>query len=144
MNLRDTFNDRNVKLNGRVKLDGRTLNATERLRVKLDGYFHLNGRIKLDGKILTIPAVSTVRLPVRLGRGILDRLSVSAKMQVTDVYTAHIKLNGAIRIDGSENLSGFGRINDRLKVFMRYCHNLNGQYRLDGSIKLNSGIPIAV
>jgi hypothetical protein len=242
-NPRDTFNDRSVKLNGRVKLDGKTVNATEKLRVKLDGYFRLNGMVKLDGAILTIKAAGTVRLPVKLGRGILDRTDVSVKPRRLDVYTARIKLNGAIRLDGSERLSGFGGvndrvlivsqtrfkdtysgvsdslhtaaatsprdryrlplklngkvrldgyakldgysgvtdkvlargttgyfevyrarlklngavkldgseglsgftgINDRLKSGLRYCHKLNGQYRLDGSIKLNSGILLAV
>ncbi|MDR3356033.1 MAG: hypothetical protein LBO04_02485 [Spirochaetaceae bacterium] len=242
-NPRETFNDRSVKLNGRVKLDGKTVNATEKLRIKLDGGFRLNGAVNLSGALLTTPATGIVRLPVKLGRGILDMAEVSVKPRRTEVYAARIKLNGAIRLDGSEKLSGFGRvndaifmvsqtavkdaytgvcdtihaaaatsprdryrlplklngkvrldgyakldgysgvtdkvlargavgyfetyrarlklngavkldgceglsgfagINDRVKAGLRYCRKINGQYRLDGSIKLNGGILIAV
>lgn len=163
-NLRDTFNDRSVKLNGRVKLDGQTKNETVKLRPKLDGRFSLDGGINLSGALLSLPATGTMRVPVRLGRGILDLNRITVKPTYRDKYAARIKLNGALKLNGAERLSGYGRVNDRLamrsqitvlspfsgvaetarvkaKTSPADCYTvpfkLNGASRLDGSAKLN-------
>ncbi|MDR1231942.1 MAG: hypothetical protein LBK61_11165 [Spirochaetaceae bacterium] len=164
MKLRDTFNDRNVKLDGRIKLDGRTKNATVKLRPKLDGRAKLDGSIDLSGALLVLPATGTVRVPARLGRGILDMPGLAVKPVRHDQYTARIKLNGAVSLDGGETLSGYGRINGKLAMrpqmivhsaffgisesarmavktgpFDRYLmpFKLDGVSRLDGGAKLD-------
>jgi hypothetical protein len=144
MGLHDSFNAGVVKLNGRVKLDGHTINATEKVHPKLDGRWKLDGIITLSGSAINLPATSFVRLPIKLGRGILDKLTIKIKTEQHDEYKARIKLNGAIKMDGCEKLSGFGHINDKFRIGMRYCHKLNGQYQLNGIIKLNSGILLPV
>jgi hypothetical protein len=108
MPLLDTFNDRSVKLNGGVKLDGRTKNDTVKLRPKLDGRTALDGGINLSGSLLILTATDYVRLPVRLGRGVLDRLGISVNPARRDIYAARITLRGAIRLDGRENLRDTG------------------------------------
>ena len=242
INSRDTFNDRSVRLNGRVKLDGHTKNAVVKRRPKLDGTLALNGGLTLSGALQLLPATGYVRLPVRLGRGILDtlntnvnpvhrdtytariklrgalklnaaenlsgygrindiqsmrsqmdirntfgeiaetvymtakpalkdfyrmpfklngisrpegganltgergaleRLAISVKTMQTDLYTARLRLKGALKLGGGLKLSGFARINDRVNTGLRYCRKLDGKYRLDGNIKLNSGILFA-
>jgi hypothetical protein len=113
MPLLDTFNDRNAKLDGRVKLDGRTKNDTVKLRPKLDGRAALDGGINLSGAPLVLPATDYVRVPVRLGRGILDMPGLSVNPVRRDGYKARIKLRGALKLDGAEKLSGRGRVNDK-------------------------------
>jgi hypothetical protein len=116
MTPRDTFNDRSVKLNGRVKLDGRTKNETVKLKPKLDGRYSLDGELKLSGALLSIPATGAARVPVRLGRGILDLSRLTVKPTRRDKYAARIKLNGALKLNGLETLSGYGRVNGRLAM----------------------------
>jgi hypothetical protein len=126
MALRDTFNDRSVKLNGGIKLDGRTKNDTVKLRPKLNGYVKLSGEIKLSGALLSLPATDYARLPVRLGRGVLDKLNISVNPAHRDIYTARIKLRGAVKLDGTEKLSGYGRVND--KPDMRLDMNITSAF----------------
>jgi hypothetical protein len=115
MNLYDTFNDRGIKLNGIVKLDGRTLNNTVKYQPKLNGEWRLYGDIALSG-MLVLPALGFVRIPVRLGRGILDSVGLDVKPVHIDNYNARIKLTGTTKLDGLEELDGHGRINDRIDM----------------------------
>jgi hypothetical protein len=113
--MSDSFREGSFKLDGRVKLDGRTLNATEWVPLKLDsmnGTFKLNGMFKLSGKGL-VQGHSFIRLPIKLGNGTGDFLSIGIKSDVADVYKGRVKCNGAWKLDGSFKCSGFNVVNDR-------------------------------
>ena len=143
MALRDTLQCGAAKLNGRIKLDGVTIGGTEKVRPALSGHWKLNGVLDLSASYLEFPAVDFVRVPVRLGKGILDALSIGIKTDMRDIFKGRVKLNGAIKLDSTENVSGFGRVNDRIKVGIKYQITLSGQYPLNGNIKLNSGLLLA-
>jgi hypothetical protein len=76
------------------------------------------------GVLTAFPGVlETARIKVKTGPadcygGVLAKLSIAARTGHLDGCTA----------------------GDRLNAGMRYCRRLGGRYRLDGSIKLNSGI----
>ena len=143
MALRDTLQCGAAKLNGRIKLNGVTIGGTEKVRPALSGRWKLNGVLDLSASYLEFPAVDFVRVPVRLGKGILDALSIGIKTDMRDIFKAHVKLNGAIKLDAAEILSGFGRVNDRINVGIKYQITLSGQYPLNGKVKLNSGLLLA-
>ncbi|GMO47941.1 MAG: hypothetical protein Pg6C_10140 [Treponemataceae bacterium] len=140
MPLNDSLNSGWVKLNGRVKLDGRTLNTFEQIHPALSGHWKLNGVINLSGADLTLPATGVVRVPVKLGRGILDKRGINIKTNaVKDIFARRVKLSGGMKLDGAEKLNGFGRLNEKLNIWMRYHRKLSGEFTLNGSVKLNSG-----
>jgi hypothetical protein len=179
MRPQDTFNDRSVKLDGRVKLDGQTKNSAVKFKPKLDGRFRADGGINLSGVLLSEPAAGAARVPARLGRSILDRPGMAVKPGHIDgcggvdvrfsmrpqmaVFTAFPGVLETARIKvktgPADCYSGVlaklsiaartGHLDgctagERLNAGMRYCRRLGGRYRLDGSIKLNSGILYAV
>jgi hypothetical protein len=143
MALRDTLNCGAAKLNGRIKLDGATIGGTEKVRPALSGRWKLNGVLDLSAAYLEFPAVDFLRVPVRLGKGILEALSIDIKTSAQDIFKARVKLNGAIKMNAAERLSGFGRVNDRLRCGIKYHIKLSGQYPLNGYNKLNSGLLLA-
>jgi hypothetical protein len=97
-----------------------------RFPFKLAGTSRLDGGAKLTGK-----------------RVVLERLEMNTKTGRFEKYVARLRLNGSAALNGTEKLAGYAGVNDRLHTGLRYCRKLDGQYALDGNIKLNSGILIA-
>jgi hypothetical protein len=65
---------------------------------------------------------SYIRVPIKLGRGVLDKLRIKAQTRLSDVCAA----------------------GDSFRAGKRYWRKLNGHYRLDGTITLNGGTYIPV
>jgi hypothetical protein len=177
--IMDSFKQTNLKLNGRVRLDGHTVKPVEAVRTRLNGGWKLDGGIQL-GSLAWIAATEYIRVPIKLRWGILDKLEMEAKTYLLDtspINGAGLKLNGRVQLDGQTvkpveavrtalngewkldggiRLSGQAWVTateyvrvpiklglgtlDRLTIGKRYRHILNGQYRLDGNKKMNSGI----
>jgi hypothetical protein len=111
----DSIREGSFKYNGRVKYDGHTLNATEWVPLKYDGAngeFKYNGTQKYSGKHL-VAGRSYVRLPIKYGDGTGDMLTIGIKTDTVDLYKGRVKYNGAWKLDGSFNYSGFNTVNDR-------------------------------
>jgi hypothetical protein len=163
----DSFSANIAKLNGRLKLDGSTLNDIVIAKPKLDGYWMLDGTLALSGTKITLPASGYVRIPAKLGAGVLDCFALSLGTSHLEEYVARVILNGAAKLNRSENLSGFGRINEKLSTNVKYSvesdaslddtlttrahaalgdsanvavRRLNGSLRLDGRRKLGHGL----
>jgi hypothetical protein len=138
---RDAFNDRGVKLNGAVTLDGRVklgrgvlapLGVTAALANK-DEYAARGG---LEDGLAVRPRIA-VRERVE---DIAGTLAMAVKTSPFDPLPQEDGFAMALK-SGRED--AYEHIDDKITVGMRYCRKLDGTRRLNGGVKLNGGILLA-
>jgi hypothetical protein len=111
-----------IKLNGAIKLDGKTLNDKVVFRGKINGVFKCNGFLSLNGLGKTAPDHQPTP-PFKLSSGIVDKLVVEAH--------------------GNSVNEQFD-LSEAVFIAMRKHHKLNGKYKCNGSIKLDSEVLIPI
>jgi len=110
-----------IKLNGAIKLDGKTQNGKVVFRGKLNGVFKCNGELSLNGLGKRIP--DQLSPPFKLSSGVVDKLVMEA---YGNTVSDHFDLSESV-------LMG-----------MRKHHKLNGTYKCDGAIKLDSNVLVPI